>query len=87
MTYEVPATAKRAAAKEDDGLDSPLQVLPVPIEMSFQGTIVSMPPGRVLAGPHHPVRRLGGVPPGQDPGLGQTQRRHFLRQVGAKSES
>lgn len=29
MTYEVPATAKRAPAKEDDGPESPLQVLPV----------------------------------------------------------
>lgn len=28
MTYEVPATAKRAPVKEDDGLESPLQVLP-----------------------------------------------------------
>lgn len=26
MTYEVPATAKRAAARDDDGLDCPLQV-------------------------------------------------------------
>lgn len=38
MTYELPATAKRAPAKEDDGLDSPLQVPPVSIEMSLEGT-------------------------------------------------
>lgn len=38
MTYEVPASAKRAPAKEDDGLDSPLQVLPVQIEVSCEGS-------------------------------------------------
>lgn len=57
MTYEVPATAKGAPAKDDDGLDSPLQVLPVSIsnqlfriQVSICGTCVP------LAGPHHPVR-------------------------------
>lgn len=50
MTYEVPATAKRVPAKDDDGLDSPLQVLPVSIsnepsrvQVSISGTSVSSP--------------------------------------------
>lgn len=34
-----------------------------------------------LSGPHHSVCRLRGLPPRQDPGLRQTQWRHFLRQV------
>lgn len=38
MTYEVPATAKGAPAKEDDGLDSPLQVLAASIERSFEAS-------------------------------------------------
>lgn len=38
LTYEVPLTAKRAPAKEDDGLDCPLQVLPVWADMSFEGS-------------------------------------------------
>ena len=34
-----------------------------------------------LSGPHHSVCRLRGLPPRQDPGLGQTQWCHFLCQV------
>lgn len=35
----------------------------------------------LFLGPHHSVCGLGGLPPRQDPGLGQTQRCHFLCQV------
>lgn len=48
---------------------------------------LSFPLSRALclppSGPHHSVCRLRGIPPRQDPGLGQTQRRHILCQVRA----